>query len=56
MHRQEVTRSGTRNNPARDDPVDIDLVPSALEVNMKDTGRSRMAATIGRSVQHAETR
>lgn len=56
IRRQEVTRSGTRNNPARDNPIDIDLAPSALEVNMNDTGRSRMAATIDPSVQHAETR
>lgn len=39
MRRLEFTCPGMRGNPTSYDPVDIDLVRNALEVNMNDSGR-----------------
>ena len=45
MRRFEVTRAATRRNPTHDDPVNLDLVPSSLKVNMNDSGRSHLAVS-----------
>ena len=44
MRHLQVTRASTRGRPAEDDPVDADLVPSSLQINMNDNGRANFAA------------
>ena len=44
MRQLAVTRAGTRGRPVHDDPVDDNLVPSALRVTMNDRSSAHYAA------------